>query len=333
LTDGGRASEGRADRVEAPLIVTRAWLLVALACAAALARADDVPLAPGEIVIADNGGRGFAGALHRLPAGGVPRPIATTEPLAIPTAVVIDRDGTLVVGEIRRDAPGRIIRVDPRSGAVDVLADGWPLLTPMGLAIDERGDVLVADLDAGSRLDFPRGSLAGSGAVYRLPRGGTPMLLSQDCCRWNASGLAVTPSGALAVVDMGFQVFEGEGSLTLVDAMTGVQRTIATDRMLLDPAGIVAGGSGTLYLTDATNPQPGPGAILAVEPATGTTVALSTGAPITDPRGIALTADGDLVVADSAAGAVYRIALPERDFTVLAQGDPLVRPFGIAVAR
>ena len=310
-------------------LVRLAALAIVLATAA---RADDVPLAPGEIVVADNGGRGFAGALYRMPIGGAPRHIETSAPLEIPTAVAIDRDGTLVVAEIRRDAPGRIVRVDPRTGALDVLADGWPLLTPMGVAIDDRGDVLIADLDAGSRLDFARGSLAGTGAVYRLPRGGTPMLLSQDCCRWNASALALMPKGRLAVVDMGFQVFQGDGTLTIVDATTGVQRPIATSRALLDPSGVAADALGTIYVTDATNPQVGPGAILAVEPRSGATTLLSSGAPITDPRGIALTVDGDLVVADSAAVAVYRVGFPERTFAVLAQGDPLVRPFGIAVA-
>jgi len=131
---------------------------------------------------------------------------------------------------------------------------------------------------------------------------------------------------------MGFQVFQGDGTLTIVDATTGVQRPIATSRALLDPSGVAADALGTIYVTDATNPQVGPGAILAVEPRSGATTLLSSGAPITDPRGIALTVDGDLVVADSAAVAVYRVGFPERTFAVLAQGDPLVRPFGIAVA-
>jgi len=306
---------------------------VAALALAASARADDVTLAPGEIVIADHGGRGVAGALYRMLPGGAPRAIATSEPLAMPTAVVIDRDGTLVVAELRLDEPGRIVRVDPASGAVVVIADGWPLLTPVGVAFDAGGDVLVADLDAGSRLDFPRGSLAGTGAIYRIPRAtGVAAVLSHDCCRWNASAVTPTATDELAVVDMGFSVFQGDGALALVDPTTGVQRPIATSVPLLDPAGVVPGPAGTLFVTEATNPQMGNGAILAVEPSTGTVTVLSTGAPIVDPRAIAVTADGDVVVADSGAVAVYRVTLPERTLEVLAAGEPLVRPYGVAVA-
>ncbi len=297
-----------------------------------LAHADDAPLAPGEIVVADRGGSGVAGALYRLPLDGPPRRIATSEPLAMPSGVAVDADGTLVVAEARADEPGRIVRVDAATGGVTTLADGWPLLTPIGVAIDAGGDVLIADLDAGSRIDFPRGSLAGTGAIYRLPRGTTvPVLVSIDCCRWNAAAVTPTPTGELAVVDLGFRVFEGDGALVLVDPTTGVQHPIATSIPLLDPSGVVAEPTGVLLVTEATNPQPGNAAVLAVEPHTGTVTVLATGAPIVDPRGIAFTATGDVVVADSAARAVYRVAMPDRHVDVLAT-VPLVSPWGIAVA-
>jgi hypothetical protein len=283
-------------------------------------------------VVADHGGRGIAGALHRFTPGSPPRPIATSERLARPTAVAIDRDRTLVVAELRPNEPGRIVRVDPTSGAVVTIADGWPLLTPVGVVVDDAGDLVVADLDAGSRLDFPRGSLAGMGAIYRVARTtGVPTLLSHDCCRWNASGLAPTATGELAVVDMGFKVFTGDGALTLVDPVSGVQRTVATSRPLLDPAGIATDATGTLFVTDATNPQVGNAALLAVEPRSGAVTVLSTGAPITDPRALALGPDGDVVIVDSGVPAVYRIVLPERTLEVLASGDPLVVPYGVAV--
>lgn len=311
----------------------RGWRVLAVAgLLAALARADDVPLAPGEIVVADRGGSGVAGALYRLGPDGPPRRIATSEPLAMPSGVAVDADGTLVVAETRADEPGRIVRVDPATGGVETLADGWPLVAPLGVALDARGDVLVADLDAGSRLDFPRGSLAGTGALYRLARGTmVPVLVSIDCCRWNAAAVAPTPTGDLAVVDLGFRVFEGDGALVLVDPTTGVQRPIATSIRLLDPSGVVAEPTGALLVTEATNPQPGNAAILAVEPRTGTVTVLATGAPIVDPRGIALTSTGDVVVADSAARAVYRVTMSDRHVDVLATA-PLTSPWGIAVA-
>ncbi len=310
----------------------RRLVAAAVALLAATGRADDVPLVSGEIVIADRGGSGIAGALYRLPPGGMPRPIATSEPLGMPSGVAVDRDGTLVVADARADEPGRIVRVDPATGAVVPLASGWPLITPFGVALEESGDVLVADLDAGSRLDFPRGSLAGTGALYRIPRAtGVPALLSLDCCRWNAAALTSTPTGELAVVDLGFRVFEGDGALTLVDPTTGVQRAIATSIQLLDPSGIVAEPTGTLLVTEATNPQVGNAAILAVEPHTGTVTTLATGHPIADPRGIAIDATGDLIVADSAARAIYRITRPDRHLEVLAT-TPLFSPWGVAIA-
>src|SRR5262249_46516758 len=131
---------------------------------------------------------------------------------------------------------------------------------------------------------------------------------------------------------LGFRVFEGDGALVLVDATTGVQRPIATSVRLLDPSGVVAEPTGSLLVTDATNPQVGIAAVLAVEPRTGTVTALASGHPLVDPRGIAFTATGDLVVADSAARAVYRIARPDRHVDVLAASPPLTSPWGVAVA-
>jgi sugar lactone lactonase YvrE len=306
-------------------------LLAAVAVARAVCAAE--PLVPGELVIADRGGQMVGGALYRLAPGGVPRRIETCEPLFVPTAVAIDGDGTLVVADIQLDRPGRVVRVDPASGAVTVIADGWPLITPSDVVLDARGDVLVADLDAGSRLDFPTGSLAGTGAVYRIAREtGVATLVALDCCRWNASALAPTPRGEIAVVDLGFSVFTGDGALALIDPATGVQRAIATSVPLLDPSGIVAEASGTLLVTEATNPQSGFAAVLAIEPRTGTVTTISSGAPITDPRGLAVTREGDLVVADSEARAVYRIGMPDHFLEVLAQGAPLQSPYDVAVA-
>jgi sugar lactone lactonase YvrE len=306
--------------------------VTAVVLIAATVRAHDVVLVPGEIVIADRGGSGIAGALYRLPPDGVPRPIATSEPLGLPSGVAVDRDGSLVVADARFDEPGRIVRVDPVTGGVTTLAEGWPLITPSAVAIEQSGDVLVADLDAGSRLDFARGSLAGTGALYRLPLAtGVPALLSLDCCRWNAAAVTQTPTGELAVVDLGFRVFEGDGALVLVDPTTGVQRPIATSIPLLDPSGIVAEPTGSLLVTEATNPQVGTAAILAVEPRTGTVTVLATGHPIVDPRGIAITPTGDLIVADSAARAIYRITRPDRRVDVLAT-TPLRSPWAVAIA-
>jgi DNA-binding beta-propeller fold protein YncE len=100
-----------------------------------------------------------------------------------------------------------------------------------------------------------------------------------------------------------------------------------------DPSGIATGADGALIVTEATNPQPGNAAVLSIEPITGTVTSLATGAPITDPRGIDTTPAGDVVIADSAARMVYRIDLPERTLTVLAQGAPFVVPSDVAVAR
>jgi hypothetical protein len=284
-------------------------------------RARDDALAPGEIVVADNGGRGFAGALtaaHRRRARAIERAAARHPDRS--------RDRPRRHARRRRDPSRRAgphRRVDPRRRHGRT-ADGWPP-SPMGVAIDDRGDVLVADLDAGSRLTS-RGSLAGTGAIYRL------RAAARRCCsaRIAAAGTQALMAGAGSRSST-WASRCSRATLTVVDATIGVQRPIATSGHC-SIRRHRADALGTLYVTDATNPQIGPGAILAVEPRSGETTLLSSGAPITDPRGIALTAAGDLVVADSAAVAVYRIGFPERTFTVLAQGDPLVRPFGIAVA-
>ena len=303
----------------------RRLAVAAVALLVATAHADDVPLVPGEIVIADRGGRGIAGALYRLPPGGVPRPIATTEPLGMPSGVAVDRDGTLVVAEARADEPGRIVRVDPATGAVVTLAGGWPLITPIGIALEESGDVLVADLDD-SRLDFPRGSLAGTGAIYRVPRAsGVPALLRPRLLPLERRRRADAGRRA-RLVDLGFRVFEGDGASSS-SSTTGVQRAIATSiapRSLRRRRGWARSSSPE---PQSTGRRRDPRRRAAHRPVT----VLATGHPITDPRGIAIDPTGDLVVADSAARAVYRITRPDRHLAVLAT-TPLFSPWGVAIA-
>jgi sugar lactone lactonase YvrE len=309
------------------------WLLAAVAVAGA-GFAAEPPLGPGELVIADRGGQGIAAALYRLSPGGTPRRIETSEPLVLATAVAIDRDGTLVVADVRLDEPGRVVRVDPTSGALTTIADGWrssrrtrssstsvaTCWSPIWTA-----DRASTSCPAVSPAPAPSTGSGGTRASHRCSRSTAVAGMPARSRR--------RPTGDLAVVDLGFSVFTGDGALTLVDATTGVQRTIATSTPLLDPSGIVVEAAGTMLVTEATNPQPGNAAVLAIEPRTGTVTTISTGAPIADPRGLAITNDGDLVVADSGAHAVYRIAMPDHFLEILAEGPPLRNPWGIAVVR
>lgn len=133
--------------------------------------------AGGNDIVAVNRSTGRVRLVAKLPA----TPVTVTPALAastglpdctvgytyylepVPTDVVRGRDGWLYVSTLpggpedpSLGALGRIYRVDPWSGQVRLFASG--LVSPTGLAVDDRGDVYVAELFGGRVSVIPRGS-------------------------------------------------------------------------------------------------------------------------------------------------------------------------------
>jgi hypothetical protein len=80
---------------------------------------------------------------------------------SVPTDVQRGRDGKLYVttegGGLGESMPlGSVYRIDPRSGTTTKLVDH--LMTPTGLALDDRGNLLVAELFAGQIAKIRKGT-------------------------------------------------------------------------------------------------------------------------------------------------------------------------------
>jgi sugar lactone lactonase YvrE len=183
------------------------------------------------------------------------QPIAFTEP----TSIELEPSGTLLLVE---NNPGRVLRVDPASGAVTVLVPSVD--RPYAIVRSASGALYVSV----------------GNTVRRLEANGTLTTVAEAP---NAVGpLAAAPNGDVyfTTPTQLFRLAGGAGPAMLV-----------TDRQFAAPHGLAVAGDGRLLVPDTDNSR-----ILRVDPATG---AVSPFADVGSPRGIDVAADGTVYVIDS----------------------------------
>jgi hypothetical protein len=189
--------------------------------------------------------------------------------------IALDAAGTILMTDngAGTGGLGALFTVDPTTGARAILSDfgdgtqGPTGDTPVGVAVDAAGTILVTDLNAGT---------AGRGALFTVhPTTGARTILSdfgdasQGPTGENPLGLTVDAAGTILVVDFGAGT-GGLGALFAVDPADG-SRTIVSDfgdgtqgPIGADPGGITIGASGTILVVDA-----GVKALFMVDPADG----------------------------------------------------------------
>jgi sugar lactone lactonase YvrE len=212
--------------------------------------------------------------------------------------VVVDRDGTLLVG----DASNRVLKVFP-GGLLMVVAR---LRFPVEVAVDPRGDFavvteeryvrrpngrIVATLQQPTALVFaPDGTLYASELGGRVVRvgvdGSADPVLSEGLNR--PHGLAIHGS-TLYVCD----TFNDR--LLAVDLVTRSASTAARDLSM--PVDVTAAEDGTLYIADYGNHR--------VARLRGGEV--TTAAPISEANGVAVAPDGSIYVTERARPRVLRV--------------------------
>jgi hypothetical protein len=103
---------------------------------------------------------------------------------------------------------GRVVRIDPTSGAQTLVTEGGHLVHPTAVDMEASGMLVVADQSSASlvRVD---------------PVSGAQTLLAQYGLLVAPFGLAIEPSGTAVVLDQGNQVVR-------VDLVTGAQSPVAT---------------------------------------------------------------------------------------------------------
>ena len=239
-----------------------------------------------------------------------------------------------------------MIKVDPASGAQQVVASGPPLADPTGIAVDIRAfpghdTLLVADPEA----------LGGSGALFRVdPANGSIQTISSGDRFVDPTGVTgflvvADPNGTPANPDL------GDGDVIVVRANTGTQISLFSGPFfltpnldLVDPSGIYEGPSGGLFIADPEASEGGAGAIFVIGApvrSLGSSFSLvSQGGNLVDPTGIVsvpsgVAGHGFLAVADrSAAGSGAVVTLTGQGGqvaqAVLSNGGSFASPSAIA---
>jgi sugar lactone lactonase YvrE len=193
---------------------------------------------------------------------------ATSYRLALPGQVLARPDGTLLV--VERQARNRIVRVDPRTGAVTSFSARVP--APWGLAAGGGGAVLVS----------------GQGGIYSLRRAGASATRIASVA---ASPIARAPNG---------DVYFADGS-TLGVVRRGTRKAVALSDDVTSPHGLVVEPAGTLVVSDT-----GSGRLLRFDPATRTAEVVADG--LHNPTGAIAAPDGSILVVEFDSGRVLRVA-------------------------
>jgi RTX calcium-binding nonapeptide repeat (4 copies) len=263
---------------------------------------------------------------------------------AAPAAVAAPGDIYVADRDAGPGGTGAVIRVDPATGAQQVVASGEGLEDPTGIAVDlfafpGHDTLLVADPEA----------FGGGGAVFRVDAAtGLTQVIS-------SGGRFVDPigvTGFLLVADANAdppnpQV--GDGDLISVDPRSGAQRSVAPgvslspDADLVDPSSIAHAPSGSLYVADPEASGGGGAAFLITAPVRtlgSFFFVIAEGGSLVDPAGLVTVPSGvagqaPIAVVDQSAegsGAVIGLRGSGQSTTqqVISSGAPFAEPSGIA---
>jgi DNA-binding beta-propeller fold protein YncE len=245
-------------------------------------------------------------------------------------------------------ADGRVIRVDPATGAQRVVSWGGQLVDPAGLAVAPNGSLLVVEnVGVGGN---PRNPVPGAKhpAVIRInPATGAQTVVARGAPMCYPFGIAVDRQGGILVTDFG-SLADGSvvctatgGGVIGVNPVSGAQqwRSFNGDpfgNLFLGPIGIAVEPSGTVLVA---NQRSSDAAVEAVNPATGLQQTITPNASPTDtfeqPQRVAVAPDGNLVVSDYALntreGGLVSVVRATGEARILRSGSLFNNPLGVAV--
>ena len=238
--------------------------------------------------------------------------------LALLPAMAAAAPGDILVVDPDAAAGPSVVRVDPVDGTRTLVSAnkdpaGPPnLVSPVGIAVEEDGDLLVVDTNA----------LSG-GALIRIdPETGTRSLVSANGNPAGGPAFAF-PTGLALEADGDILVISGAGVIR-VDPDSGTRSAVSANGNpagapgFAEPFGIAVEADGGIMVTDDMAFTYATGGVIGVDPASGARTTVSANlAPaqppaFVDPEGIAVEAAGPLVVADPAVvgavgGALLRV--------------------------
>jgi streptogramin lyase len=247
---------------------------------------------------------------------------------------------------------GEVSRVDPITGAAELIATVGPLSSPVAVAIEPPGTLVILDSGVNTgvkrvlRIDpvtetqelissngllrspqdlalAPDGDLlvvdAGAFGVIRIdPVTGLQEQVVNIGC---GSGIASTPSGQVFVAQTGSFAGCASGRVSSVDIDTGVVITLAqVANRFVGPSDVAIDASGSsLFVTGLVGGQ---GAVVEVDPITGETTVISPPPTEGTAFGIAVEGSGALLVTD-----ILRHTLTRVD-RITGERTPITGPIG-----
>jgi hypothetical protein len=239
----------------------------------------------------------------------------------------IDNDGDGVVDELDADCSGslddsewhledgdvlvadwnaKLIRVNPATGARQVLHTGAPFNDPMGVAIAPGGDILISDNGADSvfRVHQQDGSVS---TVTYKGHLSSPRYMTMD------------PDGNALVCNQ-------NGWVVRVDLDTGEQLILNSSTGIGWCEGVTANAEGEIVVADRSGDR-----IVEVDAATGAMNPMQPGGPFGLPIGIAFEDADHVLVGDDGANELYRVTLSTGSRSTLSLGQAFSRLRGVAV--
>src|SRR6266481_4664504 len=205
-------------------------MMLALALAAVEARA--AKLHKGDIVYADSGDAINGGCIIKVDAQtGVQSILSVGHNLSLPFGVALDAARQILVSD-----SGRLIRIDPETGAQTVVADNslGNLGVPYGIDIDRSGEIWAVNAQSLLRVDPLSGAVqpVSSGGYFGYPL-----------------GVAAATNGDLWVANVAFP-----SEIVRVNQHDGSQTLVSSNGFLKVPQAIAIKGN-DIYVTDVATPD------------------------------------------------------------------------------
>ncbi len=238
-------------------------------------------------------------------------------------------------------ADGRVIRVDPATGAQSLVSQGGELVDPAGIAVAPDGTLFVVENVGVGPAQDP--------AVIRIDPGtGAQSVLTRGGNLCYPFGIAREPSGNLIVTDFGDLVVGGSTQINCAQDFGSVVRvTPAGGQSLLsfndvpNPGNLLRGvfgaaveASGGILVVNQTGAQAG---VAAINPANGSQTPVTPNSSPNDafelPQRVAVLPDGNLLVADYALndqeGGLVSVDRGTGAARIMRQGTLFNNPLGV----
>ena len=238
-------------------------------------------------------------------------------------------------------ADGRVIRVDPATGAQSLVSQGGELVDPAGIAVAPDGTLFVVENVGVGPAQNP--------AVVRIdPASGAQSVLTRGGNLCYPFGIAIEPSGNLIVTDFGDLVGgtnpidcpQDFGSVVRVNP-AGAQQILSFNdvpnpgNLLRGVFGAAIEPGGGVLVVNQTGAQ---AAVAAINPQNGSQTAVTPNSSAADafelPQRVAVLPDGNLLVADYALndqeGGLVAVDRATGAARILRQGTLFNNPLGLA---